>query len=132
MGHTPRVALLSFSNFGNPLDATTAHVREAVEILGRRPVDFEFDGDIAADTALDPDLLALYPFSRLSGPANVLVMPGLHAAAIGSKLLHKLGGGEAIGPVLIGLGKPVQIVPMGATVTDLINLAALAAVEIGA
>ena len=126
------MALLSFSNFGNPLDPTTAHVREAVELLGRRGVDFEYDGDIAADTALDPDLLALYPFSRLSGPANVLVMPGLHAAAIGSKLLHKLGGGEAIGPVLIGLGKPVQIVPMGATVTDLINLAALAAVETGA
>jgi malate dehydrogenase (oxaloacetate-decarboxylating)(NADP+) len=129
MGQTPRAALLSFSTFGNPRDVSTKHIRRAVAILEARKVDFEVDGDIAADAALDPELLKLYPFCRLGGPANVLVMPGLHAANIGSKLLQKLGGGDVIGPVLIGLEHPVQIVPMGATVTDIVNLAALAAVE---
>jgi malate dehydrogenase (oxaloacetate-decarboxylating)(NADP+) len=131
MGHVPRVALLSYSNFGNPIDRATGHVREAARLLAGRGVDFEFDGDIAADTALDPELLALYPFCRLSGPANVLVMPGLHAAAISTKLIQKLGGGDVIGPVLIGLARPVQIVSMGATVTDIVNLAAFAAVDGG-
>ncbi len=128
MGHVPRVALLSYSNFGNPLDRATKHIREAIRLLDARKVDFEFDGDIAADTALDPELLALYPFVRLSGPANVLVMPGLHAAAISTKLIQKLGGGDVIGPVLIGLSRPVQILSMGATVTDVVNMAAFAAV----
>jgi malate dehydrogenase (oxaloacetate-decarboxylating)(NADP+) len=131
MGHIPRVALLSYSNFGNPLDRATNHVREAAKLLAARGVDFEFDGDIAADTALDPELLALYPFSRLTAPANVLVMPGLHAAAISTKMIQKLGGGDVIGPVLIGLAHPVQIVSMGATVTDIVNLAAFAAVDGG-
>jgi malate dehydrogenase (oxaloacetate-decarboxylating)(NADP+) len=129
MGHTPRVAMLSYSTFGNPSHDNTLHVRRAVELLSAQGVDFEVDGDIGADAALDPDLLKLYPFCKLSGPANVLVMPGLHAANIGSKLLQKLGGGEVIGPVVIGLDRPVQIVPMGATVTEIVNLAALAAVD---
>jgi malate dehydrogenase (oxaloacetate-decarboxylating)(NADP+) len=131
MGHTPRVAMLSFSSFGNPSHETTAHVRQAVRELEARGVDFEVDGDIAADAALDPALLKLYPFCRLSGPANVLIMPGLHSANIGSKLLQKLGGGDVIGPVIVGLERAVQIVPMGATVTDIVNLAGLAAVDAG-
>ncbi|HEY0418310.1 MAG TPA: phosphate acyltransferase, partial [Acetobacteraceae bacterium] len=128
MGHEPRVALLSFSNFGQHLRGRAEHVREAVELLDRRRVDFEYDGEMSADVALNYELMnRLYPFCRLSGPANVLVMPALHAADIGAKLLHAMGGGQLIGPLLIGLDKPVQIVPMGSTVTDLVTAAALAA-----
>ena len=129
LGHEPRVALLSFSNFGNPAGERAEGIREAVALLDTRDHDFEYDGDIAADVALNEELLALYPFCRLSGPANVLVMPGLHAANISSNLLQALGGGTVIGPLLIGLDKPAQIVQMGATVSDLVNMAALATHE---
>ncbi len=127
LGHEPRVALLSFSNFGNPPSPKTQRIREAIQLLDSRRVDFEYDGDMSADTALDLSLLALYPFARLKAPANVLVMPELHSANIAAKLLQKLGGGTAIGPVLHGLAKPVQIVQLGATVSDIVNMAALAA-----
>ncbi|MBI1208840.1 MAG: NADP-dependent malic enzyme [Azospirillum sp.] len=128
MGHEPRVALLSFTSFGQRQHARSEQMRRAVELLNQRPVDFEYDGEISADVALDYDMMKrLYPFCRLSGPANVLIMPGLHAANISYKLLQKLGGGQAIGPLLIGLDKPVQIVPMGATVSDMVTAAALAA-----
>ena len=127
LGHEPRVALLSFSNFGQPDSAITGHVRDAVRLLDARGVDFEYDGEMTADMALDPELRQrLYPFCRLTGSANVLVMPGLHAADIGSKLLQMLGGGVLIGPLLIGLAKPVQIVQLGATVNDLVTAACLA------
>ena len=127
-GHEPRVALLSFSNFGYPMRDRVQHVRDAVTILEERGADFEFDGEMTAEVALDEDVRRrLYPFCRLSGPANVLIMPGLHAANIGAKLLQKLGGGAVIGPLLIGLAKPVQIVQMGATVNDMVTAAALAA-----
>ncbi|MBF0307723.1 MAG: NADP-dependent malic enzyme [Alphaproteobacteria bacterium] len=127
MGHEPRVALLSYSNFGNPASSGKGErVREAAAILDQRGADFEYDGEMAADVALDPELLKLYPFCRLSGPANVLVMPGLYSANIASKLLQKLGGGTVIGPVLMGLSKPVQITPMDATVSDIVNLAVVA------
>jgi malate dehydrogenase (oxaloacetate-decarboxylating)(NADP+) len=129
LGHEPRVAMVSHSTFGNPWSADTDRIREAVGILERSNVDFEFDGDIAVDVALDTELLKLYPFCRLSGPANVLVMPALHAATTASKLLDKLGGGTVVGPVMIGLEKPAQITQMGSTVNDLVNLAALAAHE---
>jgi malate dehydrogenase (oxaloacetate-decarboxylating)(NADP+) len=129
MGHEPRVALLSYSTFGYPPTGTTTRIREAVELLDGRGVDFEYDGEMAVDTALDPELQSLFPFCRLSGPANVLVMPGLHAANIASKLVQELGGGTVIGPLLVGLEKPVQIVQLGATVSDLLNLAAFAAVD---
>jgi malate dehydrogenase (oxaloacetate-decarboxylating)(NADP+) len=129
MGHEPRVALLSYSNFGNP-DLSRSHVvHEAVAELDSREVDFEYDGEMGADVALNPEVMKLYPFCRLSRPANVLVMPGLHSAHISSNLMHELGGGTVIGPILIGLSKPVQIVPMGATVTDIVNMAALAAYD---
>ncbi|MFQ5938658.1 MAG: NADP-dependent malic enzyme [Alphaproteobacteria bacterium] len=127
MGHEPRVALLSFSNFGNPMRERAQRVRDAVAMLDTRRLDFEYDGEMSADVALDADLLELYPFCRLSGPANVLIMPALHSANIAAKLLQKLGGGTVIGPLLIGLSKPAQIVQMGATVSEVVNLAALAA-----
>jgi len=128
LGLEPRVALLSYSNFGNPMAPQGERVRQAVTLLdGRRP-GFEYDGEMSADVALDPALMRqLYPFCRLSGAANVLVMPDLHSANIAAKLLPHLGGGTVVGPLLIGLARPVQIVNIGATVSDLVNLAALAA-----
>ena len=130
MGHEPRIAFLSDSNFGNPPRPDNSLIREAIQFLDQQKVDFEYDGDMAADTALDFDLMQrLYPFSRLTGPANVLVMPGLHSANISAKLLQEMAGGTVIGPILIGLSKPVQVVQMGATVNDIITLAALAAYD---
>ncbi len=127
MGFTPRVAFLSFATFGNPRVRRAVRMRDAVEVLDGRGVDFEYDGEMSADVALDPDLLRLYPFCRLSGPANVLVMPSLHAAHIASKLMLQAGGHTVIGPVLRGLTKPVQVVAMNATVSGMLNVAAIAA-----
>ncbi len=126
MGHEPRVALLSYANFGNSLGEPAERVHAAVELLNARQVDFEYEGEISADVALDPELLRQYPFCRLSGPANVLVMPGLNSANISWKLMQKLGGATAIGPILMGLSKPVQITSMDATVNDIVNMAVLA------
>ena len=127
MGHEPRVALLSFSNFGNPTLKRSQIISEAVRILDKKQVSFEYDGEMGVDVALNSELLDLYPFCRLSAPANVLIMPGLHSSQIATNLLHELGGGKVIGPMLQGLSKPAQIVPMGATVSDIVNMAALAA-----
>ena len=128
MGHEPRVALLSFSNFGQHPHPNTDPLREAIDILDKRRVDFEYDGEMSADVALDYQLMKrVYPFCRLSGPANVMIMPGLHSANITAKLLNKMAGGQMIGPLLIGLDKPAQIVTMGASVNDLVTAAALAA-----
>ena len=129
MGHEPRVALLSFSNFGNPPSVKGDRMREAIQILDQMKVDFEYDGEMSVDVALDPELMKLYPFSRLSGPANILVMPALHSANISSKLMQELGGGTLIGPMLLGLEKPVQILQMGSTVAEILNVAALAAID---
>jgi malate dehydrogenase (oxaloacetate-decarboxylating)(NADP+) len=128
LGLEPRVALLSYSNFGNPMEAGGERIREAVALLDERGGDFEYDGEMSADVALDAGLMRrLYPFCRLSGAANILIMPELHSANISAKLLAHLGGGTVIGPLLMGLAHPVQIVSIGATVSDLVNLAALAA-----
>jgi malate dehydrogenase (oxaloacetate-decarboxylating)(NADP+) len=128
MGHEPRVAFTSFSNFGSREIERLDRIRKAIRILDAEEVDFEYDGEMQADMALDFELLkSTYPFTRLTGPANVLVMPGLHSAHISSRLLQSLGGVTVIGPVIDGLSKPVQIVQMGATVSDLVNHAALAA-----
>jgi len=128
LGLEPRVALLSYSNFGNPLGKDVERVRDAVALLDQRGVGFEYDGEMSADVALDEGLMRrLYPFCRLAGPANILVMPELHSANIVAKLLPQLGGGTVVGPLLLGLSHPVQIVNMGATVSDLVNLAALSA-----
>ncbi len=126
-GHDPRVAFLSFSNFGNPDSSKTQTIREAVNILDNKKVDFEYEGEMSADVALDPNLMKMYPFCRLSRPANVLIMPGLHSANISQHLLAKLAGGTVIGPLLMGLEKPVQIVQMGSTINDIVNAAAFAA-----
>jgi malate dehydrogenase (oxaloacetate-decarboxylating)(NADP+) len=128
LGLEPRVALLSYSNFGNPAGEGGERIREAVALLDQRHIDFEYDGEMSTDVALDAGLMRrLYPFCRLSGAANILVMPELHSANISAKLLAHLGGGTVIGPLLMGLAHPVQIVSIGATVSDLVNLAALAA-----
>ncbi len=127
LGHEPRVALLSYSTFGQPMHATVHGIREAVAILENRGVDFEFDGDMSPDVALEPSIRALYPFCRLTGNANVLVMPGLHSAHITSRLAPRLGGGSAIGPLLLGMQKAVQLLPMDASVSQIVDLAALAA-----
>ncbi|OAN48072.1 malic enzyme [Paramagnetospirillum marisnigri] len=126
MGHEPRVAMISYSTFGNPSNDRAERVREAVEILDHRKVDFVYDGEMGADVALDPELLGHYPFCRLKEPANVLVMPGLYSATIGSKLLQKLGGASVIGPILVGMSKPVQITSMDASANDIVNMAVLA------
>ncbi|MGB0554837.1 MAG: NADP-dependent malic enzyme [Alphaproteobacteria bacterium] len=127
-GHEPRVALLSYSNFGQPMRPHMERIREAVRILEARKVDFEFDGDMQAGVALNYELMQdVYPFCRLSGPANVLVMPALHSASITSGILGAMGGGTVIGPILVGLSKPIQIVPLGSTVNDLVHIAAFAA-----
>ena len=129
LGHEPRVALLSHSTFGNPMHRTVHGIREAVSILDSRGVDFEYDGDMSPDVALDPAIRALYPFCRLTGNANVLVMPGLHSAHITSRLAPRLGQASTIGPLLLGLSHPAQIVPMGASVSQVVDLAGLAACQ---
>ena len=130
MGHTPRVAILSFTNFGSPQSDITAEARRAIEILDKRKPDFEYDGEMSADVALDYELMkSRYPFCRLSGPANILVMPGLHSANIAFELIQNLTEGSVIGPIMLGAEKPFQVVQMGASVNDLVQAAALAAYE---
>jgi malate dehydrogenase (oxaloacetate-decarboxylating)(NADP+) len=131
LGYEPRLALLAFSTFGHPPGERSQRVQEAVRLLDQRRVDFEYDGEMAADVALNPDLMAAYPFCRLSGPANVLVMPAFHSASISTKMLQELGGATVIGPLLVGLDKPVQIVNLSAKDTELVNMAALAAYNVG-
>jgi malate dehydrogenase (oxaloacetate-decarboxylating)(NADP+) len=127
MGHEPRVAFLSYSNFGNPNGQWLDNIRDAVQVLDERGASFEYEGEMSPDVALNPKQLANYPFARLSGPANVLIMPGLQSANISAKLLRELGGDSTIGPMLIGMEKPVQIAPMTATASELVTLAVLAA-----
>jgi malate dehydrogenase (oxaloacetate-decarboxylating)(NADP+) len=131
MGYTPRVALLAYSTFGQPEGERSRKVREAVEILDQRRVDFEYDGEMSAEVALSAKAMSAYPFCRLSGPANVLVMPAYHSAAISTKMLQELGGSTVIGPLLVGLDKPVQIVSLGSMDSDIVNMAALAAFNLG-
>ncbi|MBM3554808.1 MAG: NADP-dependent malic enzyme [Alphaproteobacteria bacterium] len=126
LGHEPRVALVSFSSFGNPVHHGTERIKKAVEILdAQRRIEFEYDGEMAPDAALNPEVMKLYPHSRLKGPANILIMPGLHSANISVKLMQELGGSHVIGPLLVGLQRPAQIVGLGATVADIVTVAAL-------
>ncbi len=129
-GYEPRVAMLAYSTFGHPKGERSEKVIEAVKILERRRVDFEFDGEMAADIALNLDRMAAYPFCRLSGPANVLVMPAFHSASISTKMLQELGGATVIGPLLVGFDKSIQIVPLGAKDSDIVNMAAIAAFNV--
>ncbi len=130
-GNEPRVALLAFSSFGHPSGERAARVQEAVSILDARRVNFEYDGELSADVALNREAMAAYPFCRLSDTANVLVMPAIHSASISTKMLQELGGATVIGPLIVGLDKPVQFVPLGARDSDIVNMAALAAFNIG-
>ncbi len=130
MGQEPRVALLSHSTFGNPGRAAAERVREAVGVLDARRPDFEYDGEMSVEVALNhAQARQRYPFCRLTGPANVLIMPGIESATLASQLVEQLGGAKRIGPLLMGLDKPAQIVEMGSTVSELVNLALLAAHE---
>jgi malate dehydrogenase (oxaloacetate-decarboxylating)(NADP+) len=132
MGYEPRVAMLAYSTFGHPPGERSQRIQEAVQLLDRRRVDFEYDGEMAADVALNAKAMQQYPFCRLSGPANVLVMPAFHSASISTKMLQELGGSMVIGPLLVGLNKPVQIVSLNAKDSDIVNMAAIAAYSAGA
>ena len=127
MGHEPRVAFLSYSTFGNPSGTHVEHLRGAVRLLDERKVDFEYEGEMAPEVALNAEMGRFYPFSRLSERANVLIMPGLQSANLSAKLLRELGGDSVIGPMLIGMERPVQVASMTATASDLVTLAVLAA-----
>ena len=130
MGHTPRVAFMSYSTFGNPSGERSERVKQAVHLMERRGVDFEFEGEMPPDVALDPEMWANYPFQRLTEPANVLVMPAIQSASISTKLIEALGGATVVGPLLLGLSKPVQICQLSDSVTKILNMATFAAYDI--
>ena len=126
-GFDPKVAFLSHSTFGKPSSRNTKHVREAIEILKKKEVDFDFDGEMQPDVALNPKYKETYPFSKIVGNANILIMPALHSAAISTKLMRTIGGAKTIGPLLIGLGLPIEIAPLRSSSNDILNLASVAA-----
>ena len=129
-GLTPRVALLASSTFGFPRSERSERIIEAVQILENRGVEFEYDGEMAVDVALDKEKLALYPFARITDTANVLIMPAVHSASISTKLLQQMGGASVMGPMLVGLEKSVQIAPLGAKMSEIYNTAVIAAYDI--
>ena len=126
-GFDPKVAFLSHSTFGKPISKNTKHVREAIELLKKEKVDFDFDGEMQPDVALNPVYKEIYPFSKIVGNANILIMPALHSAAISTKLMKVFGGGKLIGPLLIGLGLPIEVAPLRASTSEILNLASIAA-----
>ncbi len=130
-GFDPKVAFLSHSTFGQPLTSRTKHIRDAVEILKNKEVDFKFDGDMQPDVALNNEYADLYPFSEIVGNANILIMPGQHSATISHKMMKSLGGAKVIGPLLIGLGQPIEIAPLRSSTSDILNLASVAAYSAG-
>jgi malate dehydrogenase (oxaloacetate-decarboxylating)(NADP+) len=133
LGHVPRVAFLSYSSFGNPEGDRSLKVREAVERLdAREDIDFEYEGEMSPELALDPSSRENYPFMRLTGPANILVMPGFHSASISTKLVQAIGGATVLGPVVLGMSKPVQICPLSASVSQILNMATFAAYDVRA
>ncbi len=126
-GFDPKVAFVSHSTFGQPLTSRTKHIRRAVEILREKEVDFKFDGDMQPDVALNNEYKELYPFSEIVGNSNILIMPGQHSAAISYKMMRELGGAKVIGPLLVGLGQPIEIAPLRSSTSDILNLASIAA-----
>ena len=126
-GFDPKVAFLSHSTFGNPVSKNTKHVRDAIELLKQENVDFDFDGEMQPDVALNPMYQETYPFSKIVGKANILIMPALHSAAISTKLMKVYGGAKLIGPLLIGLGMPIEVAPLRSSTSDILNLASIAA-----
>jgi malate dehydrogenase (oxaloacetate-decarboxylating)(NADP+) len=131
LGLEPRVAFLSFSTFGYPISERAIKMASAPKVLDARGVDFEYEGEMTADVALNAEAMAQYPFCRLTGPANILVMPARHSASITVKMLQELGGATVIGPILAGLGKPVKLTTTTATVSDVLNMAVMAACRVG-
>jgi malate dehydrogenase (oxaloacetate-decarboxylating)(NADP+) len=129
MGYEPRVAFLSFSNFGSALKTESARIKNAVELMDEMKVDFEYDGEMTADVALNMDKMSRYSFCRLTAPANILICPGLHSASIATKLLEEIGSCTVVGPILSGFEKSVQIVTMRSSINDILNMAAIAAVD---
>jgi len=129
LGYVPRVAFMSYSSFGNPMGERSEKVREAVALLDHMEVDFEYEGEMPPELALDPAKRVNYPFMRLTGPANVLIMPAIHSATISTQLVQALGGATVIGPLLLGLSKSVQIAPLSASVSRVLQMATLAAYE---
>ena len=129
LGYVPRVAFMSYSTFGNPMGVRSEKVRDAVAMLDMMDVDFEYEGEMPPELALDPSKRVNYPFMRLTGPANVLIMPAIHSAAISTQLVQALGGATVIGPLLLGLSKSVQIAPLSASVSRVLQMATLAAYE---
>ncbi len=130
LGLVPRVAFLSFSTFGYPVSERATKMHRAPKVLEQRGVDFEFEGEMTVDVALNPKAMAQYPFSRLTGPANVLVVPARHSASISVKLLQEMAGATVIGPILTGVDKPIQICSTVSTVNDILNMAVLAACNV--
>ena len=126
-GFDPKVAFLSHSTFGKPVSKNTKHVRDAIELLKKEKVDFDFDGEMQPDVALNPIYQEIYPFSKIVGKANILIMPALHSAAISTKLMKVYGGAKLIGPLLIGLGLPIEVAPLRSSTSDILNLASIAA-----
>ena len=126
-GFEPKVAFLSHSTFGKPVSKNTKHVRDAIELLKTKNVDFDFDGEMQPDVALNPIYQEIYPFSKIVGKANILMMPALHSAAISTKLMKSFGGAKLIGPLLIGLGLPIEVAPLRSSTSDILNLASIAA-----
>ena len=130
LGLTPRVAFLSFSTFGYPVSERATKMYEAAAVLDRRGVDFEYEGEMTVDVALNAKAQESYPFSRLTGPANVLVVPARHSASISVKLMQEMAGATVIGPILTGVDKPIQICSTVSSVTDILNMAVMAACEV--
>ncbi len=126
-GFEPKVAFVSHSTFGQPSTSRTKHIKNAVEILKKKNVNFEFDGDMQPDVALNEEYKNLYPFSKIVGNANILIMPGQHSAAISYKMMKTFGDSKVIGPLLIGLGLPIEIAPLRSSTSEIINLASIAA-----
>ncbi|MDC0247996.1 phosphate acyltransferase, partial [Pelagibacteraceae bacterium] len=126
-GYEPRVAFLSHSTFGTPKTKATKNLRDAVDILKQKEVKFKFDGEMQPDVALDTKYKELYPFSEIVGNANVLIMPGRHSAAISFKLMKSLSAVKVVGPLLVGLGQPIEIAPLRSSTSDILNLASVAA-----
>ena len=131
LGLEPRVAFVSFSTFGYPVSERATKMHQAPKVLDRMGVDFEYEGEMTVDVALNPEIAAQYPFCRLTGPANILVVPARHSASISVKLMQEMAGATVIGPILTGVDKPIQICTGSSTVNDILNMAVLAASKVG-
>ncbi|MHA3913934.1 NADP-dependent malic enzyme [Halovulum sp. GXIMD14793] len=131
LGLVPRVAFASFSNFGYPVSERAEKMEQAAKVLDERGVDFEYDGEMTVDVALNMDVMERYPFCRLTGPANILVVPARHSASISVKLMQEMGGATVIGPILSGVDKPIQLCSSTSTVNDILNRAVMSACKVG-